>query len=461
MAYQDGDDVRIEVVTVDELSIIASLTPVAASPFVSALRLGHQNVAGGGIELQGQWREGRAYRDLWGGRLVLRQFLGRPWELSLTGERNQVGRVWALDARHAFLTDLQRLAWRVSAGERDEYFNMLREDGPPSALRVQRAYSDIGGVVRIGFPGRLSLFGASLSHEEDLPGFVPIIIGDEGFLPDTSRVLADRYRRSRSARLNAIWGVRSIRFMRVNGFDALAGVQDVRKGLELGTLLGRSLSVIGAEDDDILVSMNLYFAEGTPRAFFGLQLLGEGRESYAENRWDGILGSGRAASYFRFGSRRTVETSLEWSAGWRQRIPFQLLLGGFDGVRGYRASQAAGSQRVVLRHEERWRLWRAFGAAEVGMALFGDAGRVWAGDAPFGVDRGPVYGVGFGLLAAAPPHSRRLWRLDFAFPLSRDPHARWEVRLQGGDFTRFFWRDPSDVARNRERTIPLSIYRWP
>jgi hypothetical protein len=35
------------------------------------------------------------------------------------------------------------------------------------------------------------------------------------------------------------------------------------------------------------------------------------------------------------------------------------------------------------------------------------------------------------------------------------------VRLTSGDFTRAFWRDPPDVRRVRERTVPQSVFTWP
>ena len=98
---------------------------------------------------------------------------------------------------------------------------------------------------------------------------------------------------------------------------------------------------------------------------------------------------------------------------------------------------------------------------DIGLAVFTDAGRLWAGDAPFGVDSKVKTGVGVGLLAAIPPRSRRMYRVDVAFPLSADPHAGWELRFTTGDLSRSFWREPSDLNRGRERTVPTSVFTWP
>jgi hypothetical protein len=85
---------------------------------------------------------------------------------------------------------------------------------------------------------------------------------------------------------------------------------------------------------------------------------------------------------------------------------------------------------------------------------------VWAGDAPFGVNSSAKIGIGVGLLAALPPQSQRMWRLDVAVPVSPDAHARWEIRLTG-TWTRRFWREPDDVARGRSGAAPSTIFTWP
>lgn len=460
--HAEGDGVRVYVETIDEISLVGGLSATAESPFLTSLRVGERNVMGGALEITGEWREGFYYRDTWGGHLVHRQLLGRPYEIALLGRRHTHGATWSAEFRHPFLTDLQRVAWRVSGGRTTELYPLLRQYEDPAAIDVERSFADIGGIVRIGIPGRLSLFGASVSREQESTGDDVVVVTDSGLVVDESVNLADRFTEHRVARINALWGVRAIRFMRVTGFDALSAAQDVRKGFQLGTLLGRSLSVAGSKDDDIFAALDLYMGGGTPRVFGAMQLQAEGRQNFDVNRWDGILGSGRAALYARLAENHTLEANLEWSGGWRQRMPFQLTLADDDGgIRGYGRSRAAGSRRLVARLEERWRVGRPRDLADVGVAVFTDAGRLWAGDVPFGMSTGPRVGVGAGLLVAIPPQSRHTWRLDVAVPIGPDPHARWEVRLTSSDLTRVFWREPRDVARNRERSVPVSVFQWP
>jgi hypothetical protein len=69
--------------------------------------------------------------------------------------------------------------------------------------------------------------------------------------------------------------------------------------------------------------------------------------------------------------------------------------------------------------------------------------------------------VGVGVLAAVPRRSRRLWRVDFGFPLGGDPNSAFEVRFRGADFTRIFSRESRDIEQARERSLPRSLFTWP
>ena len=462
-ANADGT-VTLEVVTVDELEWLFDVGVKATSPYVNRLRLGNTNIAGEALAAQGLWSKATGpYRDTWGARVDDYQLLGRPYQLMLAGTRRPLGGEWTALAAHAFLTDLQRVAWRAATGAREEYVPLLRERVDAPSMNVSRSFTDIGGIVRIGEPGRLSLFGASYTREYDAGGNQFVLVTRRGLFTDTTVVSPrDSVRPFRSARANLLWGVRNIHFVRVTGFDALTAAQDNALGFQLGVLAGRSLAVLGSENDDIFVSADMYGAVGDETTLAAFQVQGEGRQDYDVNRWDGIIGSGRAAFYQRLRPHHTLLLDAEWSGGWRQRLPFQVTLGDDPGgVRGYGASQAGGARRIVTRAEDRWYLGRFKALADFGIAPFVDAGRLWAGDAAFGVDTKVKIGAGASLLVAVPPRSKRLFRLDVGYPLSPDMHARLDVRITVSDFTRTFWTEPRDVRRSRESTLPTSIFNWP
>ena len=223
----------------------------------------------------------------------------------LEGGRRELGSDWATELSHPFLTDLQRLSWRTTAGNTNAYFYFRRPDADPAALRIERSYSDIGGVVRIGPPsGRLALLGGSISFEEERPGTQPVLVTDTALLPDTSTALINRYSSHHTARLNALWGLRNLRFVRVSGFDALEGTQDLRTGMQLAMLVGKGARFLGGKERDMFGSADIYYGMATPISFSAISLAGTGRRD-DEGKWDGILAHGRAAFYLKPFNRQT------------------------------------------------------------------------------------------------------------------------------------------------------------
>ncbi len=458
-----GGGVSLDVRTTDELALVVGIAAGKGHPIVRLLRLGDANVGGEGIYMAGDWRDGGAFRDGFGGRLVDNQLLGRPYTLVAEGHQNPLGDDWQIDALHPFYTDIQRIAWRARSGAIDDYVQFVNDINSAHALRVSRNYFDAGGIVRIGPPGRLSLFGASISGIDERPAQVPVLVTKYGFAPDTSTVLLNRYSSHRIARLNALWGVRDIGFVRVRGFDALTATQDMPIGFQLGTLFGRTLSVLGSRDDDIFMAGEVFIGAAGKRSALRFQLDGEGRRDNRDGNWDGITASARAIQYFKMSDWNTTTTSLEFSGGWRQRTPFSLTLSDAEGgVRGYASSSTPGGQRLVGRIEHRMFLGRPFDAGDLGVGVFADAGRLWAGDIPYGVNS-PIRGsLGFSLLATTPAASARMWRLDLAFAVNPEPFGNhFELRIGNTDKTTFFLAEPSDIQAARERTVPSSVFRWP
>ncbi len=463
LAYADGaGGVILNVTTVDEVSLIFGLGIKAKSPHFHSFTLGDANLLGSAIHAEGQWKSGGAFRDVYAGKIVDYQFLGRPYQFRVEGGRRELGSDWATELSHPFLTDLQRLSWRTTAGNTNAYFYFRRPNAEKAALKIERSYSDIGGVIRVGPPsGRLALVGGSISFEEERPGTQPVLVTDTALLPDTSQALINRYASHHTARLNALWGVRNVRFVRVSGFDALEGTQDLRTGVQVAMLVGKGARFLGGKERDMFGSTDLYAGMATPISYSALSIAGEGRRD-DEGRWDGILAHGRGAVYLKPFNRHTFITDLTWSGGWKQRVPFQLTFADRDGgLRGFRTADVGGARRLVARLEDRYLLGRYRQLASVAIAGFGEAGKIWAGDSPFGVTT-PVYlSTGFSILAASPPQSRRTIRADFAFPVRGQHKRSAEVRLTVIDFTRTFRTEPRDIYNSRERSVPASVFSWP
>jgi hypothetical protein len=286
-------------------------------------------------------------------------------------------------------------------------------------------------------------------------------VGDSTITPDTSQALINRYTKHQTARFNALWGVRNVHFMRVSGFDALEGTQDLRTGVEVATLLGKGVRLLRGKEGDWFGSTNLYAGAASEVAYTALEITGEGRRDQAGN-WDGILAHGRAALYMKPFNRQTIMSDLTWSGGWKQRIPFQLTFADRDGgLRGFRSADIGGARRLIGRVEDRHLIGRYKDFASIAVAGFAEGGRLWAGDSPFGVNT-PLYAsAGFSILGASPPQSRRTVRVDFAFPVRGQRTRRMEVRIVVTDFTRKFRLEPRDVTNSRERSVPATVFSWP
>jgi hypothetical protein len=446
--------VALLVETRDELTPVVGVSTSRAR--ITGLKLGEGNFLGSGTYIAGEWQDGTT-RDTYAVRGIDHQFFGRHYVFTGSyARRDHDMGDWNADLSHPFFTDQQRIAWRATAGGIRELFEFHRVDAERVPFAFERRFVDLGAVVRIGLPGRLSLFGVSFSQEGDTPSLPPSPVA--GVAYDS---LLARHAGRRNARVNALWGLRNVRFQRVERFEGLTAAQDIRLGFQLGTLIGRSLSILNTTDDDYLLAADLYGSVGGEGGIVMLSARGEGRQNFDTNKWDGILGSARVTAIRRMSARHTVTASLDWSGGWRQRIPFQMRLGAAPGgLRGYRRSEEAGAKRAVAHFEQRWYAGRLLRQADLGIALFGDAGRVWKGDAPYGVDTPMRYAAGVSLLAAVPPRSKRTWRLDLAVPIRGDPKARWEVRLSPSVAGRD-WREPGDASRSRERSVPASVFTWP
>lgn len=455
--------VRLEVETRDDVSLLFSPVIVGASPYLRAMQVGDGNVGGEAQRVVLRWRDGLGYRDRVGVEYANYLFGAARNELRVNAQRTEFGYSTEAQVVRPYYTDFQRTAWLASYGAASEPDFFGRQSDSARAVLTSREYGQIGGLVRYGSVGRLKLLGLSFTRERERQAPTWLRYTDTALVPDLTVPDAPPFRAQNVARLNALLGLRAIRFVRVQGFDALTGAQDVRVGAQLGLMAGQSLALSSGLDRDRFVSTGVYLGAGNEKWFVGAQGTTEGRYDLNTGRWRNMVASGRAAWYFRPAIRQTTVMQAEWAFGRDMESPMQLTLANrTGGLLGHLRSIDAGAGRLVFRADQRLVVPTRFNVADVGFAGFAEAGRLWdSPTVPFTVNTAWRGAVGFSLLAAIPPRSRRLWRVDFALPVSSDPYKRFQIRFSGTDRSRVFWMDPQDVQWARARTAPTSLFNWP
>ena len=128
------------------------------------------------------------------------------------------------------------------------------------------------------------------------------------------------------------------------------------------------------------------------------------------------------------------------------------------GLLGWRTTEAGGSQRVIARVEDRWRLNVPVRRADFAVALLAQGGRLWAGDAPYTTSTPWRAGVGVALLAAVPAGSKQTIRLEIGRAIGPGAPRGREIRISWTDRTRSFWREPGDVWLARETSYVSQIF---
>ena len=452
----DGRGGVIAVVeTVDEIPVLASARFHGLAP--EELSLGNSNIGGTGLSAEVRVERGFAYRTGFGAKVKQYSMFGHPYVAMLDAQRNTLGYLLEGAFEHPFYTDLQRIGWHVGYRSSDDYPRLKRPARDELALEVKQERWDASSLTRVFGTSTVGLVGLGASGLRLTPGAEGIVVSDTGLAADTGVTLRNRYMPFRSGRLGAIGAVRRVTFRTVRGFDGLRGQQDVASGIMTGLFVAKGLPSLG--ESDLFVSGAAYGGWSASHALVTALTQWEGRRGQGENDWDSVIGSGRAAVYVgRPGAVLLVED--RYAGGSRSRLPLQLAIGDRQGgILGYHGTALAGARRNVVHGEFRLSNPATIRGADVGVAPFAELGSIWRGDAPYGVTATRST-LGFSILAAYPTRSKRLYRADVGFPLTRGNGAGIEVRFSSEERTRDFWTEPDDVSRARTGAVPVSLFAW-
>jgi hypothetical protein len=431
------------------------------------LSMVEENFLGRGATV-GVYHLDRDERQESGAMVEIPRLRGSGWDLEGAGGRTRTGRSGRQAFIHPFQGEVGRFAFRQQVRSREELFTwILPPEEPLSHLVVPLRWGlmELSGAGRFGVPGHLLLLGGGVSREWVHPGSVDgvegVAGGDFSALlptdPESAAPLAGQLREREATRVNLLAGIRRIRFHERRGLDLLSGVQDVAEGREVLLSLGRSVG--GEGPGDTFVRADLFGGFTGDRTVGQLFLSLEGRrEDEPASTSRDVLGETHVFLYRQVALPfpQTLVLRASGQGAWRTDAPFQLTLGGPDGVRGYGETEWAGARRVVVSVEDRIPLSGIGGdLVELGVTLFADGGRAFPGDVPFAEDSGWRGALGFGLRAGFPPGSSTVIRADLAFPLgpvpSRSPVLRIHAREWIGVLGNFASQDMERSRRSGVR----------
>ncbi len=166
-----------------------------------------------------------------------------------------------------------------------------------------------------------------------------------------------------------------------------------------------------------------------------LLLLNSGYSSKYFKGHNGNIITSFDAAYFLRGIRyQTLACHTSVDLGWRLDPAAPLVLGEFNGLRGYGVGEFTGSRRFLLNIEDRVYVWdELFRLMDVGLVFFYDSGYVWAASSPIELaDLKNSVGVGLRLAPSRSAGNSPV-RIDLARALNGSSNRpTWSLSILGG-----------------------------
>jgi hypothetical protein len=461
-AIADGPGkVRIEVDVIDDLA------PIVGGSFqginLTSLLLGTENLDGRGITVEASAQRGGAFRTGFGGDVVKYGAFGKPFTLAVGGELDPQGDAFRFEFAKPFLTDQQPNGFHTGVSELNTFYDLRRPIGDDVFMSVRRVSYDIGvgtRVARLTRSGAVGVLGALLVGETSNTAAHPLFMTDSGWVAAPPFAEVDnRYKPFSVVRAGVFAGIRALHFETVHGFDAVTAAQDIGKGVQFGVFAGPSIWA-SEHTSDYFLSGEIYAGFGNQESMFQMRMTAEGRADRQNQGWDGVVGYGKFVWYVKPSDDETRIATVELSGV--QHLTFPLQLGFWDhvgGLPGFLNSPEVGGQRAILRLEERHVIPFISKRADWAVALFADAGKIWAGDVPFGTESPVRASLGVSLLAAYPAGGKRLYRVDIAVPVNPNG-AKFELRFSSSDETRSIWRQPNDLGFAHSAAVLQNMGSW-
>lgn len=445
---------------------------------LEGVRLSEENLLGTGQAIGAFYLEREVTKD-YGISYFAPQLFGTRWDLGAAVGKTRAGTLVSEEVAYPFVGEVSRWAARQSFRRDDQFFDYVAGDDPTLdaahvLLPVREQAFDFTLLRRFGQRGNTALVGAALSYQEmSYPGAVQIApdgdFDEREEAPDSvARLVRRQTEDLDNIRVFGLVGHRNVWWVRRRGLDSMRGQEDVRLGAEAVLGIGRSLPTLET-DDDLYSMLSLYAAFDIG----DLLIVGRGRGDARRDlmagpettEWEDVYAESDLLAYLQTARlpRQTFFFRAGFAGAWHTRVPFQLTLGGDQGLRGYDDERFPGGRRFVATLEDRFYLgWPLPDVLDLGGTLFADAGRIWPGDAPWGGDSGWRASAGVGLRGSFPAGSRTTYRVDIAWPLEKGTRfGDFRVGIAIGELRGLNPREPDrQLIRSRRENVGGSLFTF-
>ena len=452
---------RVLVSTQDEWSTQLDVgVTYDGGPNLERLSVREENFLGQGVFAEFTHRDRRETR-LNSFSLSTPRFFGRA-DAGIAWGKARPGSFFRQHLRYPFIGETGEYSFRQGYGRGTQFFSYSTEGAGGISQVLLPAYRELiefSAARRFGEPGKSFIVGLSLTRDvADFRSAPQVILVDDfddlqDFPGELPPPLARQITPSAATRLALQLGTRRFHYRAYEGLDGIRDRMVVSLGFFAGVTIGRGFSVLEKDGvpgvDDLFGRVHGSFGAAAGSSLFHGRATVETRRD--DGRWKDVLGDADVVAYLRDDDLKSHTLFLRASVagGWSTTLPYQLSLGGREGVRSLVEDRFPGGRMARFVAEDRVVLpWPSAGTADLGLTLFTDVGRVWPGDVPYALDSGWQAAVGFGLRVGFPSGSRQAWRTDVAFPVGPtggSPIFRFAIELnslRAGFFS-------PDVSRSR------------